>query len=191
MDDKPMNPGGAAPMLADVKQLRERARQEVSSGAVTPAYGANPEAVCGLLNQALATELVCSLRYKRHYFMATGLASEAVKQEFLEHAQQEEEHADRLAERIVQLGGEPDFDPATLVDRAHAEYVEGSGLREMIYEDLVAERVAIQSYTEMLKYLDGKDPVSHALLREILAVEEEHAEDMVSLLQGLPATDSH
>jgi bacterioferritin len=174
------------PQMSDVKTLRERARREVSSGAVTPAYRADAEMVCELLNQALATELVCALRYKRHYFMANGLASESVKAEFLEHAQQEEGHADRLAERIVQLGGAPDFNPDTLTARAHAEYVEGNSLREMIYEDLVAERVAIQSYTEMLNYLQNKDAVTHALIREILATEEEHAEDMVSLLQGLP-----
>ena len=175
------------PRLTDVQELRSRARQEVRQGAVTQAYGADPEVVCELLNVALATELLCALRYKRHYFMATGLASEAVKKEFLQHAEEETDHAHRFAERIVQLGGEPDFNPATIAERSHAEYVEGSSLREMIYEDLVAERVAIQSYTEMLNFIDGKDPVTHALIRHVLAVEEEHAEDMVSLLQGLPA----
>ena len=173
--------------LSTVNDLRARARQEVSQGAVTPAYGADPEKVCELLNTALATELLCALRYKRHYYMATGMASEAVKQEFLEHANQESDHADKLAERIVQLGGEPDFNPANIAKRSHAEYVEGNSLREMIYEDLVAERIAIQSYTELVRFLHEKDPVTHALVREILAVEEEHAEDMVSLLQGLPA----
>jgi bacterioferritin len=119
--------------------------------------------------------------------MATGLASDAVKAEFLEHANQELGHADKIAGRIVQLGGAPDFDPATITARSHAEYVEGNSLRDMIFEDLVAERVAIQSYTEMINYLHGKDPVTHSMLRDILAVEEEHAEDMLSLLQGLPA----
>ena len=188
MDDS-TNPGSAEPKLTDVKELRARARQEVNQGAITPSYGADPEKVCELLNEALATELLCVLRYKRHYFMASGMASESVKGEFLEHANQESGHADKLAERIVQLGGEPDFNPANIATRSHAEYVEGSSLREMIYEDLVAERVAIQSYTEMLTYLHGKDPVTYEVVREILAVEEEHADDMVSLLQGLPTAD--
>lgn len=170
-----------------VKQLRERARKEVESGAVTPSYGTDPEKVCELLNGALATELLCALRYKRHYYMANGLASDSVKAEFLEHANQELGHADKLAERIVQLGGEPDMNPATIAQRSHAEYVEGHSLREMIYEDLVAERIAIQSYTEMVNFMADKDPTTHHLLREILAVEEEHAEDMASLLTGLPA----
>ena len=188
MDDS-THPASAEPKLTDVKELRARARQEVSQGAVTPSYGADPQKVCEMLNEALATELLCVLRYKRHYFMATGMASEGVKAEFLEHANQEAGHADRLAERIVQLGGEPDFNPAHIAERSHAEYVEGGSLREMIYEDLVAERVAIQSYTEMLTYLHGRDPVTYEVVREILAVEEEHADDMVSLLQGLPTAD--
>jgi bacterioferritin len=179
------------PALTDKNELRARARQEVSQGAVTQSYGADPHVVCEMLNEALATELLCSLRYKRHYFMASGLASEAVKEEFLEHAKQETEHADRIAERIVQLGGEPDFNPVNIAGRSHAEYVEGNSLREMIYEDLVAERVAIQSYSEMLEFLHEKDPVTYDLVRKILATEQEHAEDMVSLLQGLPAADGH
>ncbi|MBK7859117.1 MAG: ferritin-like domain-containing protein [Archangiaceae bacterium] len=181
----------AADLKPDVKRMREQARKEVSSGAITPSYGADPEKVCEMLNEALATELLCALRYKRHYFMATGMASDSVKAEFKEHAEQEQEHADKLAERITQLGGEPDFNPATIAARSHAEYVEGSGLREMIYEDLVAERIAIQSYTEMLKQLENKDPTTYHVVREILSVEEEHAEDMVSLLQGLPAAEPH
>jgi bacterioferritin len=173
----------------DVKTMRERARQHIDAGAVTASYGADPEAVIEMLNHALATEIVCSLRYRRHYFMATGIASDSVKQEFLEHATQELDHAHKLAARIVQLGGGPDFNPATLVDRSHAEYIEGRTLREMIIEDLVAERIAIQSYTQMVQWLHGKDAVTHAIMREILAVEEEHAEDMVSLLKGLPDVD--
>jgi bacterioferritin len=173
----------------DVKTMRERARQHIDAGAVTASYGADPEAVIEMLNHALATEVVCSLRYRRHFFMATGIASESVKDEFLQHATQEMDHAHRLAGRIVQLGGAPDFNPATLVERSHAEYVEGSTLRDMIIEDLVAERVAIQSYTQMVQWLHDKDAVTHAMMREILAVEEEHAEDMVSLLKGLPDVD--
>jgi bacterioferritin len=171
---------------ADVKTMRAQARQHIDAGAVTPSYGADADAVCQLLNESLATELVCVLRYKRHYFMANGIASDSVKAEFLEHATQEMAHADKLAERIVQLGGEPDFNPATLTQRSHAEYVEGASLREMIIEDLVAERVAIQSYTKAVEWLDGKDPVTHALVREILGIEQEHAEDMSSLLKGIP-----
>jgi len=138
-----------------------------------------------LLNDALATEIVCVLRYKRHYFMAQGIASDSVKQEFLEHAGEEQEHADRIAERIVQLGGEPDLNPATLTSRSHSEYVPGKTLVDMIREDLVAERVAIESYREIVEWLHGKDPTTHRMLREILAVEEEHAEDMASLLAGM------
>ena len=144
-----------------------------------------PGIYCSMLNDALATEIVCVLRYKRHYFMAQGLSSESVKDEFLEHAGEEQEHADRIAERIVQLGGEPDLNPASLAARSHSEYVEGNSLVDMIREDLVAERIAIESYREMVQYLDNKDPTSHRMMRDILAVEEEHAEDLNSLLQGL------
>ena len=173
--------------LTDVKTLRQRARANLEEGAVTPGYGADRDTVVKILNDALATELVCVLRYKRHYFMAQGLSSESVKAEFLEHAGEEQEHADRIAERIVQLGGEPDLNPASLVTRSHSEYVEGNSLVDMIREDLVAERIAIESYREMVQYLDGKDPTSHRMMRDILAVEEEHAEDLNSLLQGLKA----
>jgi len=173
------------PHLTDVKTLRQRARAHLEEGAVTPGYGADRDAVVKMLNDALATELVCVLRYKRHYFMAQGLSSESVKAEFLEHAGEEQEHADRIAERIVQLGGEPDMNPASLAARSHSEYVEGNSLVDMIREDLVAERIAIESYREMVQYLDNKDPTSHRMMRDILAVEEEHAEDLNSLLQGL------
>lgn len=173
------------PRLTDVKTLRQRARANIEEGAVTPGYGADRDAVVKMLNDALATEIVCVLRYKRHYFMAQGLSSESVKDEFREHADEEQGHADRIAERIVQLGGEPDLNPATLAERAHSEYVEGTTLVDMIREDLVAERIAIESYREIVQYLDGKDPTSHRMLRDILAVEEEHAEDLSSLLQGL------
>ncbi len=173
------------PFLTDVKTLRERARVHMEQGAVTSNYGADAAQVCRVLNEALATEIVCVLRYRRHYFMASGLASEAIKAEFLAHAGEEQAHADEIAERIVQLGGEPDLDPATLVSRSHSEYVEGKTLRDMIQEDLVAERVAIESYREMIDWLEGKDSTTRKMLEGILAVEEEHAEDMASLLAGL------
>jgi bacterioferritin len=171
--------------FTDVKTLRKQARENIAEGAITEAYGADRDAVVKVLNEALATELVCVLRYKHHYFTASGIASESVKAEFLEHAQEEQGHADQIANRIVQLGGTPDLDPATLVARAHSEYVEGASLRDMIKEDLVAERIAIQSYTEIVNYLEGKDPTTRDLMKEILAKEEEHAEDMASLLTGL------
>ena len=155
---------------------------------MTPGYGADRGTVVKMLNDALATETVCVLRYKRHYFMAQGLNSESVKEEFKEHADEEQGHADRIAERIVQLGGEPDLNPASLTARSHSEYVEGTSLVDMIRENLVAERIAIESYREIVQYLDGKDPTSHRMMRDILAVEEEHAEDLNSLLQGLKAT---
>jgi bacterioferritin len=177
--------GGRAPFLTDVKTLRQRARQNMDAGAVTSNYGADPKVVVEVLNAALATEIVCVLRYKRHYFMAQGIASESVKAEFAEHATQEQEHADRLAERIVQLGGEPDLDPDTLTKRSHSEYKPGDSLVDMLHEDLVAERVAIESYREIVEWLHGKDPTSKRLLEDILAVEEEHAEDIQSLLVGM------
>jgi len=168
--------------MTDVRTLRERARQRIDDGAVTKGYSANREAVLKLLNQALATEVVCNLRYRRHYFMASGPNSEAAKAEFLEHATQELQHADQIAERIVQLGGEPDLNPATLLERSHAEYIEGRSLEDMIKENLVAERIAIDSYREIIQYLTDKDPTTRRLMEEILATEEEHAEDMSSLL---------
>jgi bacterioferritin len=184
---KPSQEAGAAstPFLTDVKTLRERARQHMEEGAVTPDYGADVKAVTKVLNEALATEIVCVLRYKRHYFMAQGIASDSVKDEFLQHANEEAGHADKLAARIVQLGGEPDFNPEILSSRSHSQYVEGDSLVDMIKEDLVAERIAIQSYREIAEWLDGKDPTTRRIMEEILANEEEHAEDLNSLLQGL------
>jgi bacterioferritin len=172
------------PGISDTKTLRERARQHVDSGAVTPSYAANRETVLRLLNEALATELICTLRYRRHYFMAKGMQSDAVKKEFLEHANEELQHADQLAERIVQLDGEPNFSPNGLAERSHAEYIEGSTLTDMIREDLVAERVAIESYKEMIAYLGHDDPTTKRLLESILAKEEEHAEDLASLVDN-------
>jgi bacterioferritin len=175
------------PFLSDIQTLRKRARQQMECGAVTPGYAADRDAVINILNAALATEIVCQLRYKRHYFMADGINAEAAKAEFLEHANQEAQHADQIAERIVQLGGAPDFSPDGLATRSHAEYAEGTTLREMIEEDLVAERVAIESYREIVLYLGDRDPTTRRLMEEVLAVEEEHADDLVSLMKGMRA----
>jgi bacterioferritin len=169
--------------LTDVQTLRANARQHIGQGPLTSDYGADSERVCKVLNEALATELVCVLRYKRHYFMAEGINSAPVAAEFLQHAAEEQNHADQLAARIVQLQGEPDFNPATLVARSHAEYVPGTDLIDMIKEDLVAERVAIASYGEMARWLGDKDITSRRLLEGILAVEEEHADDMLTFLK--------
>jgi bacterioferritin len=171
--------------LTDVQTIRERARKHIEEGAVTESYQADRETVLKLLNEALATEVICNLRYRRHYFMAQGVHSEGVRAEFLEHAVQEQQHADRIAERIVQLGGEPDFNPATLSERSHAEYVEAVSLEEMIRENLVAERIAIESYSEMIRYFGDKDPTSRRMLEEILATEEEHAEDLSTWLKDM------
>jgi bacterioferritin len=168
--------------LTDVKTLRANARAHMEKGSVTDAYGADLERVLYVLNQALATELVCVLRYKRHYFTAQGINAQAAAAEFLEHAGEEEGHADKIAARITQLGGEPDFNPNTLTKRSHSEYDSSSELEQMIREDLVAERVAIASYTEIIAWLGEGDPTTRRMLEEILAVEEEHAEDMLDLL---------
>ena len=173
------------PKMTEVAVLRQRARQHIEEGAVTDGYAANRQAVIDMLNGALATELVCVLRYKRHYFMASGIHSEPVAAEFLEHATQEMEHADLLAKRIVQLRGEPNFSPDGLADRSHAEYVAGATLREMIKEDLIAERIAIESYREMIAFLGKDDPTTRRILVEILSVEEEHADDLAALMDGL------
>lgn len=173
------------PFLTDVKTLRKRARQHMEEGAVTPGYSADRQNVVKLLNDALATEIVCVLRYKRHYFMASGIHAQVAAQEFLQHATDEQGHADQIAQRIVQLGGEPNFSPEGLLTRSHAEYVEGSSLAEMIREDLVAERIAIDSYREMARYLGEDDPTTRRMLETILAVEEEHADDMVNLLEKI------
>jgi bacterioferritin len=171
--------------LSDIKALRERARKHIEDGAITPGYRADRETVVKLLNEALATELVCILRYKRHYFMAGGINADAVAQEFLQHANEEQQHADQIAARIVQLKGEPDFDPQGLASRSHAEYVAGETLIDMITEDLVAERIAIDSYGEMIRYIGDKDPTTRRMLEGILAMEEEHADDLASLLEEL------
>ncbi|MGH6624763.1 MAG: ferritin-like domain-containing protein [Burkholderiaceae bacterium] len=181
-------PENSAPpsFLTDIKTLRARARQHIDEGSVTPGYAADREVVLKLLNDSLATELVCVLRYRRHYFMARGIHSQGVAAEFLAHSNEEQGHADQIAERIVQLGGEPDFAPDGLTSRSHAEYVEGSSLISMIKEDLVAERIAIDSYREIIQYLGEKDPTSRRLMEGILAVEEEHADELADLLVDLP-----
>ena len=171
------------PFLTDVQELRRRARQHIEEGAVTDGYRGDRETVIKLLNEALATEIVCVLRYKRHYFMAQGIHADPVAQEFLQHANDEQGHADQIASRIIQLGGEPNFSPEGMLTRSHSEYVEGASLREMIKEDLVAERVAIDSYTEMIRYVGENDITTRRMLEAILAVEEEHADDMASLLE--------
>lgn len=172
-------------VLSDIATLRKRARQHIEEGAVTRGYAADRKAVIRLLNEALATELVCVLRYNRHYFMAKGIHSDSVKAEFLAHAGEEMGHANRLAKRIVELGGEPDFSPDGLSARSHAEYVEGDTLNSMIKENLVAERIAIESYREIIAYLADNDPTTQRMLKEILAVEEEHADELASLLEGM------
>jgi bacterioferritin len=169
----------------DIKTLRDRARQHIESGAVTPGYKADRVAVIELLNAALATELVCVLRYRRHHFMASGLNAQTVAQEFLQHANEEQAHADEIAKRIVQIGGEPDFSPEGLLTRSHSQYVPGGTLIEMIEEDLIAERVAIDSYREAIVYLANDDTTTRRMLEAILAMEEEHAEDLASLLKEL------
>ncbi len=173
------------PFLTDIKTLRERARQHIENGAVTDGYKADRETVVKLLNEALATELVCVLRYKRHYFMASGIYAEGVAAEFLQHANEEQGHADLIARRIVQLKGEPDFNPQGLLTRSHAEYVEGNTLIDMIKEDLVAERIAIDSYREMVNYFGNDDPTTRRMVEGILAMEEEHADDLVNLLEKM------
>src|SRR3977135_3548763 len=175
----------AGAFLSDIQTLRKRAREHIAQGAVTPGYHADREVVVKLLNEALATEIICVLRYKRHYFMAKGIHAESVASEFQEHAAEEQEHADRIAERITQLGGAPDFSPEGLATRSHAEYVEGDSLTDMIKEDLVAERIAIDSYREMVAYLGEADPTTRRLMEEILAKEEEHADDLANLLEDM------
>jgi bacterioferritin len=169
--------------MSTVSEIRKRARTNVEDGAVTPAYRADREAVLRLLNETLATELVCVLRYKRHYYMASGIHAQSAASEFLEHATTEQIHADRIAERIIQLGGAPDLNPDTLTSRSHAEYVEGSTLRDMLRENLVAERIAIESYTDFIRYLGDDDPTTRRMLEEILANEEEHADDLKTLME--------
>jgi bacterioferritin len=173
------------PFLTDIKTLRKRARQHIEQGAITEGYSADRKTVIKVLNESLATEIVCVLRYKRHYFMASGIHAESVAAEFLQHANEEQGHADQIAQRIVQLGGAPNFNPEGLLSRSHAEYVEGDTLLDMIKEDLVAERIAIDSYREIIQYLGNDDPTTRRMMEGILAMEEEHADDLVSLLDEM------
>ena len=174
---KPLKSDGRARLVLDQKGL-DAARRSLDEGAVTPSYGPWREDIVKLLNEALATELVCVMRYKRHYFTAQGLASPKIADEFLVHAQEEEAHGDQIAERIVQLGGEPDFSPATLVQRSHAEYDDSSDLKSMIRANLVAERIAIEAYTQMIILIGDKDSTTRRLIEEILSVEQSHAEEL-------------
>ncbi len=184
MNAAPQNQNnGQQPRLTDVKTLREQARKHVEEGAVTENYGANREKILELLNEALATEMVCVMRYRHDYYVARGIQAKAAATEFMEHANEELGHADKIAERIVQLGGEPDFNPDTLTKRSHAEYRIGKTIQEAIKENLVAERIAIESYREMVQYIGESDPTTRRMLEEILAVEEEHADDLADLLQ--------
>jgi bacterioferritin len=171
-----------AEFVSDMEKIRERARKHMQSGAVTESYKADREQVIKVLNDVLATEIVCVLRYKRHYFMAEGINAESVKAEFLQHANDEQQHADWVAQRITQLNGEPNFNPEGLASRAHSEYAEGRDLVSMIREDLVAERIAIESYSEIVRWLGNDDPTTRRLIEDILKMEEEHADDLKNLL---------
>lgn len=171
--------------LTDIQEIRRRARQSIEQGAVTDGYKADANAVVKILNEALATEIVCVLRYRNHHYMAKGIHSQAVAAEFLEHAAEEQQHADMIAARIIQLNGLPNFNPEGLLTRSHSEYVEGNSLVDMIKEDLVAERIAVESYSEIIRYLGEKDPTSRRMMEEILAKEEEHAEDLKTLIEQI------
>lgn len=179
--------GVMAEFLTDIETLRARARANIEQGPITDAYGADRERVIEVLNEALATELVCVLRYKRHYFTATGLNAAPVAAEFLQHANEEQLHADQIALRITQLQGSPNFDPQGLATRSHAEYDDSTGLLDMVREDLIAERIAIESYSEIITWLGSNDPTTRRMLEEILAVEEEHANDLLGILENMNA----
>lgn len=178
-------PGKDKPFLSDIEEIRRRARKHIEQGAVTESNQADLETSIRILNEALATEIVCVLRYRRHHFMANGIHAQAVAAEFLEHANEEQGHADQIAERIIQLNGEPNFSPEGLLMRSHSEYVEGKTLIDMIKEDLVAERIAVESYSEIIRYFGDRDPTSRRLMEEILAKEEEHADDMKTLIERI------
>jgi bacterioferritin len=166
----------------DIEDIRRRALEKMDDGAVTASYRADRDKVIDVLNDVLATEIVCTLRYRSHYFMAKGIHSSGVEDEFLEHAQQEQDHADRVAKRITELGGRPNLNPEGLATRSHAQYGEGEALEEMIKEDLIAERIAIATYSEIVRWLGSDDPTTRRMMEELLATEEEHADDMAKLL---------
>ena len=180
---KPMNE-----FLTDIKEIRQRARQHMEQGPITAGYKADREKVVSVLNEALATELVCVLRYKRHYYMARGINAEPIAQEFQQHAIEEQAHADQIAQRITQLQGEPNFNPEGITTRSHSEYVEGGSLVDMIREDLIAERIAVESYSEIIRWLGSDDPTTRSMMEEILKVEEEHADDLTNMLATLDPT---
>jgi bacterioferritin len=186
--ENPSNSGksetkGGDSFSVDIKQLRANARRNLEQGVITESYTANRQEVLKMLNEALSTELVCVLRYKRHHFVASGIHGESVAKEFAAHAAEEQQHADQIAGRIIQLGGDPDFCPDRLTQKSHAEYSEATDLRTMIEDNLVAERIAIDSYRAMIRYLSDRDPTTRRMIEEILAVEEEHAKDMADLLE--------
>ncbi|MDB4955172.1 MAG: bacterioferritin [Myxococcales bacterium] len=176
---------------ADIQEIRRRAREHMDEGPVTESYLADRKKVLEVLNEVLATELVCTLRYRNHYYMAQGIHSESVAAEFLEHAREEERHADMVAKRITELNGKPNFDPEGLETRSHAEYQTGDSLDEMIREDLVAERIAVATYSEIVRWLADEDPTTRRMIEEILAKEEEHADDLAKLLVQMGKADAH
>ncbi len=175
--------------INNVEEIRARARKKIEDGAMTQDYQLDPQEAISILNEALATEIVCVLRYRFHYFMATGIHSAAVKQEFLQHSIEEQGHADQIAERIKQLGGKPEMNPAVVAQRSHSDYAEGTTLSEMLKEDLVAERIAIETYREIIHYFGEKDPTSRRMMEGILAVEEEHADELADLLFAMEPGD--
>ena len=177
-------PGSSKPFLSDIKTIRARARAHMERGAVTDTYTLDRDTVLKLLNEALATEIVCVLRYKAHYYLASGINAKSVAAEFLEHANEEQGHADLIAERITQLDGTPDFSPEGMTTRSHAEFVVPEELAAMIEENLVAERIAIDSYREIINYVGDRDTTTKRMLEGILASEEEHAEDMKTLMEN-------
>ena len=173
------------PLKTDLEAIRKRARANILDGAVTEAYKADRAKVVAVLNEVLATEIVCTLRYKHHYYMAKGIHAKPVADEFLEHAQEEEGHADQVAKRITELGGKPNYNPEGLATRSHAQYVEGDSLEDMIKEDLIAERIAVETYNEIVQWPGDTDPTTRRMIEGILAVEEEHADDLSNLLASM------
>ncbi len=181
MPDK-TGPEKPKPFLTDVQTLRDRARKHLETGDVTKTYGGDVNRTIEILQAVLATEIVCVLRYTMHWITATGISSDGVKEEFAQHAREEQEHAISVAQRINQLGGKPDFNPEGLLSRSASQYVEGENLVDMIKENLVAERIAVDHYRELIRYFGDDDPATRVMLEKILAVEEEHANDMHDLL---------